>query len=150
MAALSPEACAMLISSILNPSRMSSNLKYMLDIFVTGCETLSFIPILHSVAPPTCRAELRGAPAAPRWEDGHEALAEARASLLDAPAQAPESRVRLAAVGVLHAVDLTAHAGALHHVAACCTHGPAEHIIRKFSLGDVRQWRGGCEGVGAT
>lgn len=74
-------------------------------------------------------AELRGTPAASGWQDGDNALAEARAPFLDPASQAPESRVRLAAVGVLHAVDLTTHAGALHHVAARCAHGPADHRI---------------------
>lgn len=100
-----------------------------LFIYCEGEENFRASPanIPTSMAVLTCLAELRGAPAAPRWEDGNDALAEARASLLDAAAQTPERRVRLAAVGVFHAVDLTAHAGALHHVAACCAHGPAEH-----------------------
>lgn len=77
----------------------------------------------------TCLAELRGTPAASRWKDGDDALAEARAPLLDPASQAPERRVRLAAVSVLHAVDLAAHAGALHHVAARRAHGPADRHI---------------------
>lgn len=70
-------------------------------------------------------AELRGAAATAGWQDGHHPLAEAGASLLGARAQAAERRVRLAAIGVLGAIDLTAHAGALHHVAAAGAHGPA-------------------------
>lgn len=73
----------------------------------------------------TCLAELRGTPAASRWKDGYNTLAEARASLLDPASQATKGRVWLATISVLHAIDLTAHTGALHHVAACCTHGPA-------------------------
>lgn len=82
-------------------------------------------PIGSSGCPLTCLAELRGAAAASGREDGDDALAEARAPLLDPRAEAPERRVRLAAVGVLHAVDLAAHAGALHHLAARRAHGPA-------------------------
>lgn len=77
-------------------------------------------------------AELRGAPAASGRQDGDDALAEARAPLLDA---APERRVRLAAVDVLHAVDLAAYAGALQHVAARCTHGPADHVCQTKAQG---------------
>lgn len=73
----------------------------------------------------TCLAELRGTSAASGWQDGDNTLTEARAPLLDPAPEAPERCVWLAAVSVLHAVDLPANAGALYHVASCRAHGPA-------------------------
>lgn len=81
----------------------------------------------QSVCSLTCLAELRGTPAASRWQDGNNSLTEAWTTLLDPAPQAPKCCVRLASIGMLHAVDLTTHTSALHHVTAGCTHGPANH-----------------------
>ena len=73
-----------------------------------------------AVAVQTCLTDLRGALAPPGRQYGDHTLTDAWAPLLDAAAQ---RRVRLAAVGVLHADHLAA--GALQHLAARGSHGTA-------------------------
>lgn len=144
MAAHFPEACAinwdfLLVSSALRGWGTIAN--SITCLFIRIYLEFSWF---DSTAVLTFLAELRGAPTAPRWEDGNDALAEARASLLDAAPQTPESRVWLAAIGVFHAVDLAADA--LHHVAACCTNGPAKHVIHKLIMDGLYHRVDECEG----